>query len=230
MDLEFVRLAVSQEIPESKSGLYVNSKIMKKITGGGDEIVARRNYDKRDTHFRIDTSFYIKGNYSLLMDSEDCGETRVEFESVVQFKSKEEIDKLKESCDADEMERYKLANPNIKDKCRTDEWSNAMIYLIYEHYNDKPIDILKEVDDEQVGMVATLKRLFEFTKDDTPILAAEVVSMMSEFDKKKVEAELSSRNIFKKKHKKRDEFENKFCYYGLKKKPQEKTDEFDEIK
>ncbi len=229
MDLEFVRLAVSQEIPESKSGLYVNSKIMKKITGGGDEIVARRNYDKRDTHFRIDTSFYIKGNYSLLMDSEDCGETRVEFESIVQFKSKEEIDRLSESCDADEMKRYKLANPNIKDKCRTDEWSNAMIYLIYEHYNDKPIDILKEVDDDQVGMVATLKRLFEFTKDDTPILATEVVSMMSEFDKKKVEAELSSRNIFKKKHKKRDEFENKFCYYGLKNKPQEKTDEFDEI-
>jgi hypothetical protein len=53
--------------------------------------------------------------------------------------------------------------------------------------------------------------------------------MMSEFDKKKVEAELSSRNIFKKKHKKRDEFENKFCYYGLKNKTQEKTDEFDEI-
>jgi hypothetical protein len=54
-----VRLAVSQEKPESKTGLYVNSKIMKKITGGGDEIVARRNYDRRDTHFRIDTSFYI---------------------------------------------------------------------------------------------------------------------------------------------------------------------------
>jgi len=228
IDLEFVRLAVSQEIPESKSGLYINSKIMKKITGGGDEIVARRNYDRRDTHFRIDTSFYIKGNYSLLMDSEDCGETRVEFESVVQFKSKEEIDKLKENCDVEEMERYKLANPNIKDKCRTDEWCNAMIYLIYESYKDKPIDILKEVDDEQVGMVATLKKLFEFTKDDTPILATEVISMMSEFDKKKVEAELSSRNIFKKKHSKSGQFRDKWCYYGLKKRPNEQNDEFDE--
>jgi hypothetical protein len=228
MDLEFVRLAVSQEIPESKTGLYVNSKIMKKITGGGDEIVARRNYDKRDTHFRIDTSFYIKGNYSLLMDSEDCGETRVEFESVVQFKSKEEIDKLKESCDEDEMERYKLANPNIKDKCRTVEWCNAMIFLIFESYKEKPIDILKEVDDEQGGMVATLKKLFEFTKDDTPILAAEVVSMMSEFDKKKLEAELSSRNIFKKKHSKTGEYRMKWCYYGLKKRLHEQNDEFDE--
>ena len=26
------------------------------ITGGGDEIVARRNYDRFDTHFNIDTT------------------------------------------------------------------------------------------------------------------------------------------------------------------------------
>ena len=104
-----------------------------------------------------------------------------------------------------------------------------MIYLIYEHYNDKPIDILKEVDDDQVGMVATLKRLFEFTKDDTPILATEVVSMMSEFDKKKLEAELSSRNIFKKKcQTKSNPFYSKWCYYGLKKRSNEQNDDFDE--
>ena len=218
IDLEFVRLAVSQEVPESNTGLYVNSKIMKKITGGGDEIVARRNYDRRDTHFRIDTSFMIMGNYSLLMDSEDCDENRVEFESVVQFKSKAEIDKLGESCDADEMERYKLADPIIKDKCRTDEWSNAMIYLIFESYPGNPVDIIKEFDDDQVGMIATLKMLFEFTKDDTPILAAEVTSLMSGFDKKKLEIELSSRNIFKKKHSKAGDLRLKWCYYGLKKK------------
>jgi hypothetical protein len=227
MDLEFVRLAVSQEVPESKAGLYVNSKIMKKITGGGDEIVARRNYDRRDTHFRIDTSFMIMGNYSLLMDSEDCDENRVEFESVVQFKSKAEIDKLGESCDSDEMERYKLADPIIKDKCRTDEWSNAMIYLIFESYQDKPIDIIKEIDDEQVGMVATLKTLFEFTKDDTPILASEVSSLMKGFDKKKLEIELSSRNIFKKKHIKRDDLRMKWCYYGLRKLSTKKADDND---
>jgi hypothetical protein len=163
------------------------------------------------------------GNYSLLMDSEDCDENRVEFESVVQFKSKAEIDKLGESCDADEMERYKLADPIIKDKCHADEWTNAMIYLIFESYQDKPVDIIKEVDDEQVGMVATLKTLFEFTKDDTPILAAEVTSLMSGFDKKKLEIELSSRNIFKKKHYGSGEYRKKWCYYGLKKKENEET-------
>ena len=70
-------------------------------------------------------------------------------------------------------------------------------------------------------------KLFEFTKDDTPILAVEVFSMMSEFDKKKLEAELSSRNIFRKKHKKRDDLREKWCYYGLKKRPNEQNDDFE---
>jgi len=38
------------------------------------------------------------------------------------------------------------------------------------------------------------------------------------FDKKKVEAELQSRNIFKKKHKK-GEFRDKWVYCGIKRKP-----------
>jgi hypothetical protein len=115
MDLEFVRLAVSQEIPDCNSGLQVNSKILKKITGGGDDIVARRCYDRRDTHFKIDTSFYIKGNSSLNCDNVDCYETRLEFCSVVQFKTEDEIEMMRrENRDEKEMVRYKVADKNIK--------------------------------------------------------------------------------------------------------------------
>jgi hypothetical protein len=229
MDLEFVRLAVSQEIPESKSGLIVNSKILKKITGGGDTIVARRCYDRRDTHFLLDTTFYFKGNYSLLTDSPDCDETRLEFESVVQFKSKEEIEMLRESCEEDtEMDRYRLADPMIKQKCRDLEWMNAMVYLIFENYQERPVNILRLPDDddeESRSLQTALKSRFEFTKDDTPMLAAEVMSIMLEFDKKKVENELAARNVFKKKHIKRDDFRQKWCYYGIKKKlSDEKTE------
>jgi hypothetical protein len=183
IDLEFVRLAISQEVPDIKSGLCINSKIMKKITGGGDEIVARRNFDRKDTHFRSDASYYVKGNSSLLLDSEDCDENRIEFESVVQFKSQDEIIKLQDQYDVDEMERFKIADPDIKDKCRSVGWCNA------------------------------------FTKDDTPILVSDVVSLMGCFDKKKVEAELQSRNIFKKKHTKKGELRDKWVYYGIKRKP-----------
>jgi hypothetical protein len=219
MNLEFVRLAVSQEIPESKSGLIVNSKILKKITGGGDTIVARRCYDRRDTHFLLDTTFYFKGNYSLLTDSPDCDETRLEFESVIQFKSKEEIEMLSEQEEDAEMDRYRLADPMIKQKCRDLEWMNAMVYLIFENYQERPVNILRLPDDddeESRSLQTALKSRFEFTKDDTPMLVAEVTAIMLEFDKKKVENELAARNVFKKKHKKRDEYREKFCYYGLK--------------
>lgn len=223
LDLEFVRLAVSQEIPESKSGLIVNSKILKKVTGGGDEIVARRNYDRFDTHFFIDTTFYIKGNYSLLTDSPDCDETRLEFESVVQFKSREEIERLKETRDAIEMQRYRVADPTIKEKCRETEWMNAMVYLIFESYQDRPVDVLREVDDEAESTVtAALRNRFEFTNDDTPMLVNEVNEIMSEFDKKKLDNELASRNVFKKKcQTKSNPYYSKWCYYGLKTKQSE---------
>jgi hypothetical protein len=71
-------------------------------------------------------------------------------------------------------------------------------------------------DEESRSLQTALKSRFEFTKDDTPMLVAEVTAIMLEFDKKKVENELAARNVFKKKHKKRDEYREKFCYYGLK--------------
>ena len=77
-------------------------------------------------------------------------------------------------------------------------------------------------------MLATLKELFEFTKDDSPILVSEVVSLMRNFDKKKVEAELQSRNIFKKKLKK-GEFRDKWVYCGIKTRPPKPLIDSDEV-
>ena len=64
LDFEFVRFGVSQEVPDPKAELKVNGKIWKKINGGGDEIVARRNYDKVDSHITIETTFAVYGNNS----------------------------------------------------------------------------------------------------------------------------------------------------------------------
>ena len=91
------------------------------------------------------------------------------------------------------------------------------------------VAVVKHAEEEQDGMLATLKELFEFTKDDTPILVSEVVSLMRNFDKKKVEAELQSRNIFKKKcQTKSNSFYSKWCYYGLKKRQIQDFDGCDE--
>ena len=90
---------------------------------------------------------------------------------------------------------------------------------LYKSYRNEGVAVVKHAEEEQDGMLATLKELFEFTKDDTPILVSDVVSLMGDFDKKKVEAELQSRNIFKKKHTKAGDFRLKWVYYGIKKRP-----------
>jgi hypothetical protein len=227
MDLEFVRLAVSQEIPDSSSGLVGNSKMLKKITGGGDTIVARRNYDRKDTHFKIDTNFYIKGNNTFVCDNIDCDETKLEFNSVVQFKTQEEIDfMIKEGRDEKEMERYKVADKNIKEYCKTIEWCNAMVYLLYQTYKDSCVEIIKEVDVEDNSLLGTLKEKFDFTySNDDCIICSDLHSIMETFDKGKIKLELENMNIFKKKNQKNGAFKNKWCYFGLKEKIDNETND-----
>lgn len=222
MDLEFVRLAVSQEVPDCNSGLQVNSKILKKITGGGDEIVARRNYDRQDTHFKIDTSFYIKGNNTLVCDNVDCDETRLEFCSVVQFKSKEEIEMMKqEGRDEKEMVRYKVADINIKNNCKTLEWKNAIVYLLYMNYSHSCVELDKTiVDVEDNTLLGSINNQYELTynKDDV-VLCSDLQADFSTFDKGKITLELNAMNIFKKKSTK-VQTRNKWFYVGIKRKPE----------
>jgi hypothetical protein len=225
IDLEFVRLSVSQEIPDCNSGLQVNSKQLKKITGGGDTIIARRNYDRRDTHFKIDTSFYIKGNNTLICDNVDCDETRVEFCSVVQFKTEEEIEIMKqEGRDEKEMIRYKVSDKDIKNKCKSTEWKNAIVYLIFQNYSDKCVEIKKSFDIEDNTLLGSIHEKYELTynKDDC-ILCNDVHSEMNSFDKGKIALELNAMNIFKKKNRTK-ELKNKWCYFGIKLKQEEKQD------
>lgn len=222
IDLEFVRLAVSQEIPDCNSGLQVNGKMLKKITGGGDVIVARRNYDRKDTHFKIDTSFYIKGNNSLECDTVDCNETRLEFSSVTQFKTAEEIEFMKqEGRDEMEMKRYKVADPTIKDTCKTMEWRNAVIYLILQHYSHSSVEIPKLLNVEDNSLLGCLKDTFEFSyNNDDCILCNDLHAVLNSFDKGKIALELSALNIFKKKATK-GIHRNKWCYFGIKEKKDE---------
>jgi len=225
IDLEFTRLAVSQEIPENKSGMVINGKMLKKITGGGDTIVARRNYDRKDTHFKIDTTFYIKGNYSLECDSNDCNSTKIEFSSVVQFKTEEEINILKSEGRTElEMKRYKIADTTIKDKCKTLEWNNAVIYLIYENYKKNSVACKKDIEIEDNEILKEIENNFEITNNDEDIMQIkDIYNILDGLDKGKITDELQSLNVFKKKYQNKNNddkksFYKKFCFYGIKQK------------
>jgi hypothetical protein len=214
IDLEFVRLAVSQEIPTTNSGLALNSKFLKKISGGGDVIIARRNYDRYDTHFFIDTTFYIKGNSSLLADNNDVFETCLEFESTVQFKTKEQIEHLKEI--GEDTQFYRISEPDIKDKMKTEEYSNAIVYLIMENWKNSKVEIMRDSsnDDTVVSLINQLKETYEITGDNNDIvLCGDIFNIFN--DKKKITLELSNVNVHKKKSNK-GVTRDKWCFFGLK--------------
>lgn len=95
LDYEFIRIAISQETPSPDRNLKVNSEMVKKICGGGDEQTARRNFDTEDTRFKLDTTLMMMGNYALNFDSPDVMEHCLEFNSTVQFKAQSDIDAMR---------------------------------------------------------------------------------------------------------------------------------------
>jgi len=229
LDLEFTRLAVSQEIPDSKAQLIANGKMLKKISGGEDTIVARRNYDRQDTHFIIDASFYIKGNFDLQVDSNDSNETRVEFNSVVSFVDQSQIDIYKENgMEEDELKRYKIADSEIKPKCKTEAWANAIVYMLYENYQTKAITIIKEInstDDETPYKAIKDKYIITANHNSDFILCQDLHDNLSYFCKAKLCLELQSLNVLKKKHTKKGPMRDKWIYSGIQLKPIEKAEE-----
>ena len=94
IDLQFVRLAISQEVPTPEQNMKMDGTMLKKVTGGGDNIVARRNYDREDSHFVLDATFFMLGNNAINVDVKDAYEHCVEFSSVNQFKSQQQIDEI----------------------------------------------------------------------------------------------------------------------------------------
>ena len=65
--------------------------MFKKLVSGGDTQIARRNYDRLDTIFKVVFTQFLAGNNSLVLDG-DLNEHLIEFESIIQFISGEEIE------------------------------------------------------------------------------------------------------------------------------------------
>lgn len=222
LELEFCRLAISQEVPDS-TNMKLDGKLWKKLAGGGDTIVARRNYDRKDTYCTIDTTFMPMGNCNLNADSNDVNEHRIEFSSVIQFKTQQEIDMLREQGASElVLSAYRVKDPTIKDKIKSDAWKRAIVYLLFQNYKNVPVSIIKEVDcdDELVSLRSLIDREYEITSNDSDmILVSDMVDELS-CNKKKLTTELSSMNVFAKKCKNRDSlYRDKMCFFRIKKRP-----------
>jgi len=207
MPLEFVRLAISQETPPPEKGLRLNCTMMKKLAGGGDTHVARRNYDRVDTHFTIDATFMTFGNDDLVLDSKDANEHRIQFASCNQFKTITEIDAIvndmiESGGDEESIEnlrkKYKIRDPNIKSSCVSLPWKLALVRLVYDYYRNCPVDI--EFQSEDCDIPSLCKNIllnYKITKDKMDeCLISDVYAVLQE-NKKKIDAELEGMGIKK---------------------------------
>lgn len=206
LELEFARLAISQEVPEAKAGRVLNSEIFKKLAGGNDWIKGKLNYDRKDTTIKLDTSFFMFGNDELISDIKDNDNTRISFQSVVQFVGKDEYDEIKKKYGDTVQSRYKLGDRNIKTKCNSEDWKNAIVFMIYQNYKNHEVQLLNKdnEDNEDNNLFNLLVSKFEPTQDNNDIiLCDDIYNELEDFDKKTIIGELKNMNIFKTKYEKK---------------------------
>ena len=218
MDYEFVRLGISQETPSPDENLKVRGKLLKKLAGGGDTHIARRNYDRVDTHFKIDTTFMFMGNNEVVVDDKDAYEHHIPFHSVNQFKSQDEINQMRNRGESElVLQSFKIKDPTIKEKCLTEEWKNAFVYLVYQYYIDNAVSIEKEETEDEEALSTRKSILLKFLITNNKrdyILCSNVESLLN-ISKKKIKHELESMGVKKVKSNFRDSTKDKNIYIGM---------------
>lgn len=223
LDYEFTRMAISQETPKEeknqKSTLKADGRIFKKIQGGNDTQKARRNYDIIDTYFKVDMTLMIFGNNYLNVSEKDVEEHLVRFSSVIKYKTQEEINKMRANGETEiAIKSYLIKDPKITELCCSDAWRKAVVYLLYENFIDKAVIIEKDdEDDEELSLRSSLLNKYEITgnKNDF-ILCSVIYEMMEDFGSKKIDIELKSLGVERKKNKSRGDYRDCMCFFGMK--------------
>jgi len=227
-EFEFSRLAFAQETPQPEENLKINGRLFKKINSGGDTIVARRNYDRKDTNFIIDTTMFIAGNNELKYSEEDVKEQEISFVGVKQFKTQEEINKMKEDkVDERVWKSFRVKDPNLKNKVKTEEFKLAFIYLIYSSFKNQavPVKIVKNDDNDEESNQSLQQRILNdyiITSNKSDYILCTEINIKG-FDKSKVTKSLEEMGVDKKKLTKGED-RNKWVYIGIKKKTKDDKD------
>jgi hypothetical protein len=142
MDFQFARLTFSQELPppSKNKNVKINADIIKKLNSGGDPLKGKRNYDIYITEFINQSRLIVMANDCPPLTNDDALQTCCEFNSTISFKTKEEIAAIVARGE-DELilQQYKVGDPFIKDKCKTDEWSDSFIMLMVEAYQSHAV-------------------------------------------------------------------------------------------
>jgi len=208
IDFQYKRLMTSNEIKFDKENpnIKLNGVLIKKVFSGGDKIKSREIY-KGFIEFNIQSKMMLMCNDLPKITSTDCLETCIEFNTTNQFKSLEEIEIKKKDIEEKikntgneiynlELNKYKTADPTIKDKIKSNvNWLNAFILLMVDNWKPTKLQINKQsYDDEEESLTDIIFKYCNYKKnDDTYIITNEEIKELSNMSKcsvKKLKIEL----------------------------------------
>jgi hypothetical protein len=161
-------------------GMKINSKLIKSINSGGDQIEGRKNYKDAMT-FNIQSSTVFMVNDLPAYTTDDVLEKCVQITSTVQFKSQEFInDKLAEAADNEELYEYrknnfKVADPNLRTDVKSHKWADALVRILIDNYADKHVTIQKSaIEGEQdIQLDERILSAFNLTGSDAHFVSNE---------------------------------------------------------
>lgn len=157
VDFQTVRLMLVQEFPidMKNKGMKINSKLIKSINSGGDQIEGRKNYKDAMT-FNIQCSTVFMVNDLPAYTTDDVLEKCVQITSTVQFKQQEFINEKLEEAEGNEelyeyrKNRFKVADPNLRTDVKSHKWADALVRLLIDNYADTHVTIQKSaIEGEQ---------------------------------------------------------------------------------
>ena len=179
LDLQFTRLAVTQEINYDKAdkGVKLNGIVIKGFTSGGDPKYARKNFQD-ELEFYIDCKLLMCGNDFPVCNTQDTTTTLIEFSSYKQFKQEKWIverkatlkEQVKNGADENilkELEIYCKADDQIKQKCNLIEWCDAFIHILLDNFSKDKVDIPQKdsEEEEEESLIQKILQDFTITKD-----------------------------------------------------------------
>jgi len=144
-------LMLVQEFPTDmkNKGMKINSKLIKSINSGGDQIEGRKNF-KDSMTFNIQCSTVFMANDLPAYSTGDVLEKCIQITSTTQFKSQAFIDEQLKSAagNADliayRMKSLKVADENLRHNVKTEAYANALIHIIIDNYKTSPVLVIKD--------------------------------------------------------------------------------------
>jgi len=194
---EYARIAISQETDENenndiKEGHKISNKKMKSVMSGGDEVEVRPLYSN-PYKITLDATLCSFGNNELVLSGEDGNQHHLKFNGVKQFITQDKYDSYQNMGDVF-LSSFAVRDETLKDKIKSEDYMNAMVYLMYENYEDKciTVDGVENDDGEMVELSirALIFKHFEITKSDKDRVAKDDLFALISKDKKKITNEL----------------------------------------